>query len=318
MSRFAVAALMVGCAVLAAVALWSGVAGAGRDVLAAAWVLPGLIAVHLVQLSLGGLSWRALLGPRRITIGRAWRLRWMREGIDSLLPVAQVGGELVSVRLLARGGMPPAFAGAATTLDLMTEAATLPVVVLAGSLVFWAGGGDVGVLRWVWAGVALVAVGVAGFALLERLGGVRVLERAWARFAPPSFRLDGLSAAVAALLHDRRAMATAFGLHVAAWSLGAGEVWLALKALGHPVSAADAFVIEAFGAGARGAGFAVPASLGVQEGGFVLAAGLFGIAPEAALALAALKRLREVLVGVAGLWFWRVAERSGRRPAVSP
>lgn len=35
----------------------------------------------------------------------------------------------------------------------------------------------------------------------------------------------------------------------------------------------------------RSAGFAVPGALGVQEGGFILVGGLFGVGPDLALAL---------------------------------
>jgi hypothetical protein len=41
--------------------------------------------------------------------------------------------------------------------------------------------------------------------------------------------------------------------------------------------------------------------VGVQEGGFVLVCGLFGVPAEAAVALSVLKRVRELLVGVPAL-----------------
>ena len=325
-------ALVLGCALLAGLALWSGVAASGRDVLVAAWVLPFTIAVHLVQLFLSALSWRTLIGApgigapgigapgigargigvRAIGVGMAWRLRWLREAIDSLLPVAQVGGELVSIRLLSRCGVPPARAAAATMLDLLTEAATLPVVVLAGTVVLWLGDGDLAVLRWVWAGAGLVVAGLAALAAAHVSGVLRVLGRWWKRWGLRSLAVDGLSRQVDVILSDRWRLARAAVWHMCAWSLGAGEVWLALWAIGWPVGMESAFVIEAFGAAARGAGFAIPASLGVQDGGFVLAAGLFGVPVEAAFAMAALKRLREVLVGIAGLILWRLETR--RRP----
>lgn len=94
-------------------------------------------------------------------------------------------------------------------------------------------------------------------------------------------------------------------LHVAAWSGGALEVWLVLRTLGHPVGLGPAFVIESLGMAARGAGFAVPGAFGMQEGGFVAATALFGIAPETALAMSALMRVREVAIGIAGLILWR-------------
>jgi uncharacterized membrane protein YbhN (UPF0104 family) len=58
---------------------------------------------------------------------------------------------------------------------------------------------------------------------------------------------------------------------------------------------------------ARSAGFAVPGAVGIQEGGFVLVCGLFGVPAQAALALSVLKRLREVLVGIPAVVVWQKA-----------
>ncbi len=75
-------------------------------------------------------------------------------------------------------------------------------------------------------------------------------------------------------------------------------------------------VIEALGLAVRGAAFMIPGALGVQEGGFVLVCGLFGISPELALALSLVKRLRDVAFGVPSLgrgWCW--SGRAVRRRA---
>lgn len=58
----------------------------------------------------------------------------------------------------------------------------------------------------------------------------------------------------------------------------------------------------------RSAGFAVPGALGVQEGGFILVGGLFGVGPDLALALSMVKRLRELIVGCSGLLLWQWSE----------
>ena len=100
-------------------------------------------------------------------------------------------------------------------------------------------------------------------------------------------------------------------LRMAAWVVGAGEVWLALWLLGEPVPVLDAVAFEAIGQTARALGFAVPAGLGVQEGGYVLAGRALGISGEAALTVSLVRRGRELLLGVPGLVAWQVAE--GRR-----
>jgi hypothetical protein len=64
----------------------------------------------------------------------------------------------------------------------------------------------------------------------------------------------------------------------------------------------------------RSGAFAVPGALGVQEGGFVLLGPLVGVSPETALALALVKRVRELAIGGGGLLVWGI----GSRKAVAP
>ena len=120
--------------------------------------------------------------------------------------------------------------------------------------------------------------------------------------------LHGLHAELMLLQRDPVALAGAAALHLLAWALGVAETWLGLQAMGAHIGAPAALVIESLGMAARSAGFAVPGSLGVQEGGFVLAGGLVGLPPDAAMALSMVKRARELLVGIPGLLAWQWSE----------
>ena len=309
MKRWITIAVLFGVAAVVGLTAWTSLAEAAHSALSAAWVLPGLMVVHLVQLFLSGLAWRAV-AEGALSVGCAMRLRLVREGINSLL-LAQVGGELVAVRLLARSGVSVPVAAAATTLDLTLESVALPLFVLLGMGVLLATGADRAVLVPVLGGVGVAALGAGAFVLAQRAGLWRLVEGLLRRFAPVSLRVDGLHDAVVRLARDRAALVQGLGLHVAAWAGGTFEIWLALWALGHPVGVAQACVIESLGMAARAAGFAVPGGLGVQEGGYLLAAGLFGLDPETALAFSALKRMREVVVGTIGIGLWQWAETHG-------
>ena len=104
-------------------------------------------------------------------------------------------------------------------------------------------------------------------------------------------------------------MLRALLLSTASWTLGTLEVWVILRALGVEPGLGGCFVIESLAMAARSAGFAIPGAVGVQEGGFVLACGLFGIGTETALALSVLKRLRELAIGAAALIAWQFAPK---------
>ena len=75
-----------------------------------------------------------------------------------------------------------------------------------------------------------------------------------------------------------------------------------------PSISARASIIESLGQALRAVGFAIPASLGVQEGGYVLICGMLGISPQAAIELSLLKRIREVALGVPALIVWQILE----------
>ena len=75
----------------------------------------------------------------------------------------------------------------------------------------------------------------------------------------------------------RRDVGACFAWQLAGWVLGAGEIWLALRFLGHQRSALDAVVIEALIQAVSSAAFIVPGALGVQEAAFVVIGTTLGI-----------------------------------------
>jgi hypothetical protein len=90
----------------------------------------------------------------------------------------------------------------------------------------------------------------------------------------------------------------------------------ALYVLGHPVELSSALVIESLGQAFKALGFAVPGALGIQEGGYILVCGLYGLSAELAIALSLVKRLREIALGLPALATWQWLE--ARNPAKSP
>lgn len=299
--------------VLGALSNWDGIAEQRDGIARAAWVLPGLVALHLGQLLLAGMAWRALFARPRPRLAIFYRLRIIREGIDSLLPVAQIGGEIVGARLLSRQGIAPSRAGASVIVDVTIELLTQVAFLVAGLCALaWLSHGA----SWeIWLGALLGGIAAsAGFLLAQRFGLLRALEvllrgiaQRWPVLAGAS--LDGIHAAALDFYRQPVALLRCVGLHLLAWMLGSIETWAVLNALGVPTTPLQAFTVESLGMAARSAGFAIPAALGAQEGGFVLAAAALGLPLGPALALSLVKRMREVLVGCVGLTLWRLAVR---------
>jgi putative membrane protein len=236
--------------------------------------------------------------------------------VNSVLPVAQLGGNLVGIRLLMQRGMSGAQAGAGTTIDLTLEVMTQALFTLIGIAVLAAISNEEGWSPWL-LGTAAAMLGAVGvFVLAQRLGLMRLVERlagALERVFPamPADILRGLHDELVRLQRNRAALLRALWLHLAAWMLGVAETWLALTAMGYPTALPAAVVMESIGMAARSAGFAVPGALGVQEAGFIIAGQLCGLPPEAAVALSVIKRARELGSGVPGVLAWQWLE--GRR-----
>ena len=318
---FGLIAIALGGALVIGLVAWFGAHAIGHEVLAARWALPAAVALHGVQLLLSAMAWRIAVGTDHPGSGRFFRIRWIRESVNSLLPVAQLGGNIVGIRLLMLRGVSGALAGAGTTLDLTIEALTQLIFTLAGICALATIDADSAWAPWLDGSLAVMALGIGGFVVAQRIGVLRIVEALATRLNRifPSLSIEsvrGLHQELMRLQSDRWALLRATGLHLSAWVIGIAETWLILVAMGLPLGLSEAAVIESLGMAARSAGFAVPGALGVQEAGFILVCDLFAIPADVAIALSMVKRARELLVGVPGLlaWQWTEGKRLLRPP----
>jgi len=172
---------------------------------------------------------------------------------------------------------------------------------------------DGGWMPWVQGAVLTGGLGIGGFIAAQRAGALRLVEGGAGllqRWFPnlPMQVVQGLHEELMRLYGRWRAIGESTLLHLVACLLGTVETWLVLYAMGAQVSWEDAFVIESLGQAARSIGFAVPGALGVQEAGYILVCGLFGVDPGTAIAMSMVKRARELAVGLPGLVAWQWAE----------
>jgi putative membrane protein len=99
-----------------------------------------------------------------------------------------------------------------------------------------------------------------------------------------------------------------FLLNLAGWIGTAIGSWIALLMMGANISVWSALAIESLIFTLRSVAFAIPGALGVQEAAYALAAPLFGLTPETALALSLAKRARDVSLGLPILLAWQFGE----------
>jgi len=316
--RSAVVAIVVGLALVAALLAFNDVGRIVALLVGTGWAILVPTVLHLPQTFLSGLGWGPLL-KERCSAGLLYRWRWVRESVNTLLPVAQVGGDVVRVRLAVQRGMALSEAIAASLVDISVELVGQLLFTLLGvGLLVWGPHGE-GTTAIAWAAAGAVAVFAGLMIAGQRLGAVRLIERGitrWSSHTDWGVRgdLSGLHDAVAALYRQPRRLLGSGLFHLGSWLAGIVETYAALWALGLAPTWREATVIEALGQAVRACGFLIPGALGVQEGGMLLIGALFGIGGPQALALSLVRRVRELVLGLPGLALWHRMET--RRPAV--
>jgi putative membrane protein len=293
-------------------AVWALIAQAGFGIVLAALL-------HVFPMTLNARAWHVIL-PRgeRLSLRVMLLAVWIRESVNGLLPVARVGGEIVSYRLLRIYGMRRFAAAAGLVVDMALSVLSQLVFALAG-VAFWIAHGQSSTFAGqIGFGLVVMLVLATLFVIVQRAGAFETITRVANRMA--SGRLEqavGHSAridrAVRTMYRRRNGIASCFLWQLAGWLAGAAEIAAALYFLGHPVSIADALAIEALIQAISSAAFVVPGALGVQEAGFLAIGAAFGIDARTALALAAARRVRDVIVFFPGLVAWQVVERRTQR-----
>jgi putative membrane protein len=318
-------ALLAGVVLFAGLVVRQGV-GAVLDAVAVAG-LAGLAAVtlfHLVPVASAAIGWHRLFpADGRPSLGTFLLGRWIGEAVNDMLPVAGVGGNVAKVQVLRRSGVPGVVAGASVVVDVTLVVATQLLFTVAGLVGFVLFVGETRTTLNAAAGLAVTSVLVAGFYLLQRrglFGGLAgLLERVveGPQFAALAGGARALDAEVKALYAERERVARSAAWHLVQWCTGAGEVWLALWFLGHPVGLLEAFLLESLSQAVRTAAFVVPAGIGVQEAGFLALGAVLGIPPQTALALSLVKRVPEIALGLPGLVAWWAVGRGGAAVAAA-
>jgi putative membrane protein len=309
-----VVAWLTGIAAVSAVTIWIGLDSIAHAVASVGWGIALVIVVRAATVSVAGVGWWMLFPSKaRPQLGICVILRFVREAANVLLPMAQVGGDVIGAGLLTLYAVPGALAAASVIVDILIQAATQFLFAAAGLLVLIALGADATVARIAAIGLTLGGLLLAGFYLAQRRGGQRVLRLVITRLAGDrEWRVLGTIDAVyqnlAAIYAARADLVGSFVVHMVGWIIGVAEVLIVFACMGHPVSLAEAMVIESLLHAIRGAAFAIPGALGAQEGGLVLLCAIFGIPPEQAIALSLVKRAADVALGVPGLVGWQMLE----------
>jgi putative membrane protein len=310
--------LLIGLSLIAGLLVWSGV-GQVMAILAAAG--GSLLLVTLLappEIWAGSEAWRRLFGAQhRPTAWHAFQASWMGVSVNTLLPVATVGGEVVKARVLTLAGTSVVDAAAATIVDKTVQAIVTLLWGIVGLLVLGSLAPDQDIVVAGMIGAGLLALGIVGFILVQLSGSVTFLARLSKRVLR---RLSGANTEDSAARFDRAiraiyrrpgALLAALGLRLGGQAWLVSEILLTTYLLGQAIGFEEALMLRALISAVRGLSFAIPAGLGLQEGAYIALGALIGLPADMMLALSLASRLREIIPSLPGLLLWQQLE--GRR-----
>jgi len=294
---------------------WYGFGAVARSALALGWGgLLVLVALHLVVVVVCGAAWRAVMAPgQRVGILAAAAARILRDAGGELLPISPAGGAVMGARALILARMPGAPAFASVVVDLTLELFGQIGFTALGVLVLVRGGWAPQLATPLLAGLGVAAAAAFGFVIAQHAGMFRMLERftrrVMLRRETPAMPEDaGIHEAIGETYRRHAGILIGLGGHFAGWLATSLEAWVTLRLIGAPLPFAAVFALESLTYAVRSAAFFIPSGLGVQEGGYVFLGAIFGLGPEAALALSLAKRAREVAIGLPALVVWQAIE----------
>jgi putative membrane protein len=307
--------LVIGLVLLTMLIAWQGFSDVTGVLLTSGWALLWVPVVWFPTVLMNARCWQLLFAPAHMPpFFQAFYAQWMGRAVNTLLPVASIGGEVVKARALVLWGTDARHASASAVVDKTVQVITIIVWGVAGVVLlsFMALDNDLAIASA--AGLAILGAGVAGFLVVQRAGIFRIFIGSAHKLTKADFldslrdaaaEIDGL---VTQLYRDRGRLAAAISWRLGALLLQTGEVWLAAYLLGFPIGILEAVMLKSLSSTLSDAAFVVPNSYGVQEGAFIVLGGLIGMPADIALAVSLAIRLREIIFDVPGLVFWQHME----------
>jgi putative membrane protein len=303
---------LLGIAIATALFAWQGL-----DVVLKLFASAGIgiflvSAFHFVSMTLNARAWQILLAGKRrpSTLFFTWAVL-LREAVNGLLPVARIGGEVATAKLLMSRGLSSKQSVASLVLDVTVSLGSQYVFTMIGIGLLLLGSKDSGIVSDITLGLIVIIPLSILFFVTQRYGLFTLLAKIiHALFGAKFESLVGGAAPLDRTVrrfYKRRGAVLACGLwQILGWLAGAGEVFLILIFMNHTISYGNAVIIESLVQALSSGAFVVPGALGVQEGGFVMIGGLVGLPADVALALSLSRRARDVLLFVPALLYAQI------------
>lgn len=283
------------------------------------------------------LSWAWYTIYPHIELIRFIWARFLREGAATCLPFSQVGGILLSIRAVCYKkyryiknpeNLTLAQGISLNIVDVTTETLAQVIFILSGISLLIMGqyhdtlrnmtvpGTHISLKWFIIIGIVFLFLGIGcliwsqrqGMTLIRKIVGFlsKNIAQQWGDQITAS--TENLQDSLNRIWSHPTNVLFSCLLHLIGWFAGAVGTWLCYQFLGASINISQAITIEALVCVALSVGFLVPASVGIQEGAYVILGSIFGIDPHLSFSLSLLRRARDILIGIPTLLLWQVIE----------
>ena len=299
--------LLLGLGLLVAIVAQIDLAAVVEHVQHLKWGLFAVLGVYLAAFFADTLSWQLLIRPFRLNWPRfyaLWKVRMVGAAVNRVTPFLGLAGEPIKAILMNKF----------LDLDYHESVASLVVAKTANLIalmIFLCGGLSLTIASgylsptYQLAATAGLTVLIVGIVVVFAVQWLKVTSAVWEwlsrrwfgkRLAHLLHHIQDLdNRLVESYASDQGKFFLALVLTFVNWLLGAVEIYLILWFFGHPVSITEAWCIEAVVELVRAGAFFIPAGIGIQEGAMVLIIAPITGQPSLGLAVALVRRLREII-----------------------
>lgn len=297
--------LALGVAVFVFLLQRVGLEALWRDAATLGWGIVAIVAIEGPGDLLRTAAWqRCFHSEHRPSVLTLWWPNLAGAAVNYVTPTATIGGEVVRGTLAPRG-IPATEVTSSIAINRLTLSVADAAIAVAGTTVVLARlpmgpAGRAGVL----AGIGLLLLGTTIFLWLQRSGRMAGLvgrRSALARVLGPeraervrhiSEEIDGRMATVHR--DELGALVGSAALQLSARAVGAVQLWMFLAWMGAPSDVATVLTVFLVARAVEAVAFFVPASLGAQEGGFMLGISLAGLDPALGLLFSLALRVEQL------------------------
>ncbi|WP_282023959.1 lysylphosphatidylglycerol synthase domain-containing protein [Commensalibacter papalotli (ex Botero et al. 2024)] len=336
MKKISIILFFLGLSLIIAGAAWIGAdsifksvfsIGVGKLLILSLWQL--MIIVVL------GWAWHCICP--QLGLVRLFWARTLRESAATCLPFSQIGGIVLGVRAVCFKGykyiknpsdLSVSQGISSNIVDITTETLGQVLFIIIGIITLLIGGYHTHLpdfplfgihvnLKWfIILSILLLILGLIPFIWTQRQGSLLFRKIFNSLSSNIAQQWNGKIASSAESLQESldqiwanptRIIYSCF-IHFAGW-MGSGiGTWICYHFLGADINLMEAITIEALVCVVLTIGFIVPASVGIQEGAYVLIGAIFGIDPSLSFGLSILRRARDLIIGIPALLLWQFSE----------